>query len=87
MAHDFLLADEHEPLGTLCPGQPLGQQGRARTAGPEGPGEVNWAGVIILSRSLPTTADVVKIGAIPARPPETELRGVGGLEPAAVGPG
>ena len=48
---------------------------------------MNWAGVTILSRSLPTAVDVVMIGAIPARPPETELRGVEGLEPAAVDPG
>ena len=85
MAHEFLLAGEHEPLDTLCPGQPLGQQGGARTAGPGGPGEVNWAGVTILSRSLPTAAEVMMKGAIPNRPLETELRGVEGLEPAAVG--
>ena len=87
MAHEFLLVGEHEPLDMLCPGQPLGQQGEARTAGPGGPGEVNWAGVTILSRSFPTAAEVVMIGAIPTRPPETELRGVEGLEPTAVGPG
>ena len=43
--HEFSLAGEHERLDTLCPGQPFEQQGGARTAGPGGPGEVNWAEV------------------------------------------
>ena len=47
---------------------------------------MNWAGGTILSQSLPTVVEAKKIGAIPTRPLETELRGVEGVEPAAVDP-
>ena len=47
---------------------------------------MNWAGRTILGRTLPTVVEAMMIGAIPTRPLETELRGVEGVEPAAVNP-
>ena len=78
-AHKLIFAGEHEPPGTF-------RQSGARTAGSRGLDEVTWIGVTILNRSLPIAAGVAKTGAMPTRPPGSELRDLEEFEPTGVGP-